>query len=408
MATIVVVGLREGALSAARRIGLNVFLVSDRPPSSRQRAQLAGHLVTSLELAEADFVAAARAQLTAQGLVGSKAPAAVLAATEKAVLPAAWLRQALRLEGNTPTSAGWCRDKFAMKRRVRSCGIRCADFARVNRRTTAGGLVARLGLPMVLKPVASSGSRGTTTARVFDDVRRALVPGSLAESYVHGLEMSVESFVSDGRVVFVNPTEYLLPLWANVVPATLSSELRGSVEALNRSVIEALAIRQGMTHLELFLTADGPVFSEIALRPPGGYLMDLMGKAYEFDAWEALLRLELREAVRWPTHARRHAGVWLLHPGGGTVSKVRGLRAARSTHGIEKVHCRVNPGDRLKHREGSGECAAHVLASGATRLDVVTSLQVARRSLVIELSEQAAEQATKPSRKRPARRRRAA
>lgn len=408
MATIVVVGLRDGALSAALRIGLNVFLISDRAPGSRQRAQLEGHLVTSLDLNEGAFVAAACAQLTAQGLVGPKAPAAVLAATEKAVLPAAWLRQALRIGGNTPTSAGWCRDKFAMKRRVRSCGIRCADFARVNHRTTAGGLMARLGLPMVLKPVASSGARGTTTARQFDDVRRALLPGSLAESYVHGLEMSVESFVSDGRIVFVNPTEYLLPLWANIVPATLSSELKNSVKALNRSVIEALAIRQGMTHLELFLTPDGPVFSEIALRPPGGYLMELIGRAYDFDAWEALLRLELQQAVQWPTHVRRHTGVWLLHPGGGTVAKVRGLRAARSTHGIEKVHCRVNPGDRLRHREGSGECAAHVVASGTTRQEVVTSLQVARRSLVIELSDHTSEQAAKRPPKRATRRHRAA
>ncbi len=408
MATIVVVGLRDGALSAARRLGLDVFLVSERTPSSRQRAQLAGHLVTPLELSESEFVAGVRAALCARGLVESKAPAAVLATTERSVLPAAWLRHALRLAGNTPTSAGWCRDKFAMKRRIRGCGVRCADFARVNHRTTAGSLVARLGLPMVLKPVASSGARGTTTAHQFEEVRRALQPGSLAESYVHGLEMSVESFVSDGRIVFTNPTEYLLPLWANVVPATLSAEQYAAVEALNRSVIHALAIRQGMTHLELFLTADGPVFSEIALRPPGGYLMDLIGRAYDFDAWEALLRLELRQTVQWPARVRRHAGVWLLHPGGGTVSKVRGLRAARATHGIEVVHCRVNPGDTLQRREGSGECVAHLVASGATRQEVVTSLQVARRSLVIELSEQATEQAAKASRKRGTRRRRAA
>lgn len=405
MATIVVVGSRDGALSAALRLGLEVFLVSDRMPSARRQARLAGLLMTPLESTEPELVAAVRAALAAHGLTGSRAPSAVLAATERAVLPAAWLRQALRLEGNSPTSANWCRDKFAMKRRVRGAGIRCADFARINQRTTAASLVARLGLPMVLKPLASSGSRGTTTARQFDEVRRALQPGNLAESYVHGLEMSVESFVNDGQVQFVNPTEYLLPLWANVVPASLGDELRETVESLNRSVIEALEVRHGMTHLELFLTADGPVFSEIALRPPGGYLMDLISRAYEFDAWEALVRLELRGQVEWPARAQRHAGVWLLHPGPGTVSRVRGLRAARATHGVDEVHCRIKPGSSLPPRSGSGECAARVVASGATRHEVVSSLQVARRSLVIELSEAARSSAAG---KRPARRRRAA
>ena len=38
--------------------------------------------------------------------------------------------------------------------------------------------------------------------------------------------------------------------------------------------------------MEVFLGEEGPVFGEIAARPPGGYLMDLIPRAYGFDPWE--------------------------------------------------------------------------------------------------------------------------
>lgn len=387
MATLVMVGARDAALEAALQQGHSVFVVGERKPLKRRRDQLAGCVQLDLDkVDEASFVQECLQAFKSQPQFAEVA--AVVAVTERAVLPAAWLRDALGLHGNSPRCALRCRDKFLMKRRVRSAGIRCADFSRIHNRTTAQSLIARLGLPMVIKPLDASGSRGSTIARAQGDVEDMVVPGLLAESFVHGLEMSVESFVVDGRIVFANPTEYLLPLWANLVPASLSSDTLTAVLELNRRVIEALGIRQGMTHLELFLTADGPVFSEIALRAPGGYLMDLLSLAYRSDPWQALLDIELGLSPRLPGKAIQHAGMWLLHPGEGIVRNVRGLRTSRAVPGVREVQCRVKPGDIVKPRSGSGESVAHILATGANRGDVVAALNVARRSVVLDVERQ--------------------
>jgi hypothetical protein len=129
--------------------------------------------------------------------------------------------------------------------------------------------------------------------------------------------------------------------------------------------------------MELFLTDGGPVFGEIAARPPGGYLMDLMGRAYGFDPWEKLIRLALGETPAFPARADRYAGVWVLHPGAGTVGKIRGLTKARAVPGVRKVVCTLGPGDVVKERLGSGDSKGRIVVEGATNEECAEALRQA-------------------------------
>ena len=385
MATLILVGGRDAALRAAQEAGHQVILVSDRKPLRRRREQLLGFVEVDLAAAEERPLNSFVRDVERLAGKAESDVIGVLAATERAVLPAAHLRAALDVPGNSSECAYLCRNKLAMKESIRSAGLPCADFAGITKRTTSISLVTRLGLPLVIKPADSSGSRGATLAKRQRDVERHLTPGMIAESFVHGLEMSVESFVSEGEVIFTNVTEYLLPLWANVVPANLPAATLAAISDLNKSVIATLGIRRGMTHLELFLTAEGPVFSEIAARPPGGYVMELLQMAYGFDPWQTVIDIELGRPVRLPQRARAYSGMWLLHPGPGIVRRVSGLRSCQSLPGITEVSCRVAPGDTLRQREGSGESAAYFLARGESRREVVAALEKARRTLAIEV-----------------------
>lgn len=385
MATLIVVGGRDAAIRAAQAAGHHVILASDRKPLRRRREQLAGFVELDLATDDPRAWSSQFRELERVVTGAGRTVDGVLAATERSVLPAAHLRKAFALAGNSPECALLCRNKLAMKECIRGANLPCADFAAITKRTTAASLIARLGLPMIIKPPDASGARGATFAKRQRDVERHLSPGTIAESFVHGLEMSVESFVSEGEVVFTNVTEYLLPLWSNLVPASLPRETLTAILGLNRAVIATLGLRRGMTHLELFVTAGGVVFSEIAARPPGGYLMELLQMSYGFDPWQTAIDVELGKPVQLPAQARKYSGMWLLHPGSGTVRRVSGLRSCHCLRGITEVNCRVAPGDTLRHRAGSGESAAYFLAEGDTRDEVVKTLEKARRTLTIEL-----------------------
>lgn len=390
MATIVIVGNRDAALEAAMQLGHEVLLVSDRKVSKKRRATL--RAVIEIDFSTANqrlFIRQCIAQVRAVDPSLIDRIRAVVATTERAVLPAAWLRTHLELAGNSTQCAYLCRNKLAMKRRLQTYGVGCTDFASITRQTTASGLIQRLGLPLVLKPVDSSGARGATIARQQCDVEAVLQPGMLAESFVHGIEMSVESFVRDGEIQFVNLTEYLVPLWSNIVPATVPEGMQTELLALNRKVITALGINRGMTHMEVFLTATAPIFSEIAIRPPGGCLMELIRHSYGFNAWHSFLRIELGEQVSFPERAVQSSGVVFLHPGPGRVKRLAGFSPNKQPAAVVEVSCDVSVGETLKQRKGSGESAAHVIATGKTRADIVVALTQARRGLTVELARRA-------------------
>ena len=375
MAPVVAVGLRRGAVETAARMGLPLAAVVDAAPGAKTAAQLAD--VVHVDFGAGDGQPSADRQWDGVAdRLAALAPAAVVALTERAVLPAAQIRAALGLPGLSPEAARRCADKRAMKRAARAAGLRCADVVEAEEGLGADALVERLGLPLVLKAAVGSGGRGTRVVRDRSEVPNQLPPGWLAESFVDGVEMSVETICADGRPLLVNPTRYLVPAWASLVPAPLGDQAE-AVVAHAEAARRALGVTSGITHLELFLTDDGPVFGELAARPPGGHLMRLMALAYGVDPWEVLFRVELGERPPLPDRARQSAAVQILHPGPGTVRTVEGLDRARALPGVQEVSVRVRPGDVLAPRAGTGQEAGHVVVTGATAAQAEARLAAA-------------------------------
>lgn len=376
------VGRRQGALAAAARLGADVYVLDDT------EARAGRGVVRSARVGLTDpaaYVAAARE------LLGGVVPDAVIALVERAVIPAAVLRRALGVRGAPPDRAQLWRDKLVMKARAREAGIACAELRTIGRDADARELVRALDLPIVLKPRSASGGRGTVIATNEREVREALREGWLAERFVHGVELSVESFVQSGVVVFENVTEYLRPGWANIVPATLPAHIERAVRHLSRRAIEALEVTDGLSHVEAFVMADDPnaeptiVFGELACRPPGGSLMELMQRAYGFDPWAAHLSVELGHPLELPTVAARTAGVWFLHPGAGRVTSVEGIDAARAVPGIARVECTVRPGDIVARREGVGQHTGRIVAETSSRDAAKTALETAHALVRIDV-----------------------
>jgi biotin carboxylase len=379
---LVLVGLRRDALRAARSFGLRILLVEERPVPASVRARVAG--VAALAFDAPDE--ALRDAL--DPFVGSDAPRAVVAAGERGVSTAARIRAAYGVPGITPETARRARDKVEMKRAVRVAGVPCTEWVAITPETTAADVVTTLGLPTVFKERWGSGSRGVTIARTWPEVltcleaMRADPPERwMAERHVTGEEMSIESFVSGGRILFTNPTEYFVVGYANIAPANLDPAEMAALLALNAGALAALGIRQGMTHLELYRTAAGPLFGEVTVRPPGGRIMRLIRRVYGFDPWQAVIAVELGQSFDFPAAARRHGGVWMLHPGPGRVERIEGFDEARAVKGVRKLVCRLAVGDVVEARESTGRDTGWLEVSGLTRDAVAERLCRARQYL---------------------------
>ncbi|MGB5260831.1 MAG: ATP-grasp domain-containing protein [Gammaproteobacteria bacterium] len=309
----------------------------------------------------------------------------VIAGTEAAVYPAAVARRILGARVSPVTTALRCRDKLAMKEYLSGFGIPMTDFMAESSAQSPAQAFARLGTPLVRKYRKSSGGRGLELMHREQDLVLRKDGRNILERYVSAPEASIESFIQNARIRFVNTTRYLEKGHVNFVPSAFDDTLLEAIQALNRRVIEALKINWGITHLEVYLTDNGLLFGEIALRPPGGYIMNAMQHAWAFNPWAAMVAMELGERFDFPDTATAYACVEIFHPGAGLVTVVRGGDLVRKHASTREFRLKVQPGDSIGKRESAGQDIGYLLHasdSPAARLALYRHFQ---KHFVIEV-----------------------
>jgi biotin carboxylase len=368
--SIILVGRRKGAIAAAKKMGLRPVTIDVKARNEQSPRAYGGTVSWAVEEARS-----------------IENPSAVTAVTTGSVIAAAAIRAHFDLPGISVEAALRCHDKLVMKKAFTAAGIPCAPWFETTHFTTVTELVDQLKLPLLFKVPISSGGRGVVLCRTVQEVARNLHPGLLAEGFVEGIEMSVETFRLAGETLFRNHTTYHMPGWSNIVPANLDSSLAKEIDRLSDRLHAALGISEEMTHMEIFLTKSGPVVGEIAARPPGGYLMTLLNSAYQIDSWEFLLRLSLGEKPIVPGKHHFFAGVSLIHPGEGTVSFVDGLEEVTKLPDVTRVTCHLQPGDVVSKRGGSGDSKGAIFVESETRRTCAEALSRASELLKIGMKE---------------------
>lgn len=290
-------------------------------------------------------------------------------------VPIAEARDALGVDGMRAETARNFRDKNRMKEVLRAAGLPVARQALVHDADDARRFVADVGYPVVLKPLAGLGAKNTQ--RATDDTSlasalNALLPSGAnpaqAEEFVRGEEHTFETVTIDGRTVWSSSTYYLpSPLqvmenaWMQyclLLPReTDQSHVRAFAD-VNARALAALGMRNGLSHMEWFLRADGsPVVSEVGARPPGANIMPMLAAAHETDPWAKWARLVVHRT--WDMPPRRYAAgcVFLRAMGGGpSVREVRGADELQDRLGPALCASRLpRPGQpRSQHYEGDG------------------------------------------------------
>lgn len=196
------------------------------------------------------------------------------------------------------------RDKALMKRRAQLGGIRVGIFEEAHDKGDVIRFLKRVNQtllkldgdpndPIHLKAFDKAGCLGHRVIRTPDEVDS--IPDEefpvLMESHLDGWEFAVEAWVHNGKIAFLNISEYVTLGYSVFVPATPDLEkyrdqIRGEIEKL----IKTFDIDFGFVHPEYFVTSDGTMyFGEVAYRPPGFKVFELLENAYGFNAYQGLI-----------------------------------------------------------------------------------------------------------------------
>jgi formate-dependent phosphoribosylglycinamide formyltransferase (GAR transformylase) len=263
---------------------------------------------------------------------------------------AAQLREMLDIDGMHTAQTELFRDKEKMKDALDAAGLRTP------RHTTATGAGAiriaagRIGLPLVIKPIAGAGSAHTHEVRDTAMLETAISDVGehrevSVEEYIEGEEYTFDTVCANGQILYENIAWYRpKPIigrnveWISMQTVNLRNIDRPELAAgreLGRCVIETLRFRTGFTHMEWFMTPSGEaVFGEIGGRPPGGRSVDLMNYSNDFDIYVGWAQAVTRGVFEQVAQRRYNAAAIFKRANGqGRICAIRGLDELRRRFG---------------------------------------------------------------------------
>lgn len=267
---------------------------------------------------------------------------------------AAELREMLGVGGMHTAQTELFRDKEKMKDALDAAGLRTPRHVTATGKKAIRAAARKIGLPLVIKPIAGAGSAHTHEVR--DD---AMLDAAVAdvgehrevsvEEYIEGEEYTFDTVCAGGRILYENVAWYRpKPIigrnveWISMQTINLRNLERPELAAgreLGRRVIETLKFDTGFTHMEWFLTPSGEaVFGEIGGRPPGGRSVDLMNYTHDFDIYvgwaEAVTRGEFTQTAH---HRYNAAAIFKRARGQGRIAAIHGLDGLRQRFGAHIV-----------------------------------------------------------------------
>ncbi|NFV81166.1 ATP-grasp domain-containing protein [Magnetospirillum aberrantis] len=335
--------LQLPGLGWARAAGLHVVL-TDRNPEAPGRA-LADEYVPLAGDDDDGLMALAGRLAAERGLAG------LYCGSDFGLPSVARVSAAHGVSSCTPEACVRALDKAAAVARWRETGIACPRGRVVESEGEMAAALAEVGLPAIVKPVGSSGSRGVvsveTPAQGVAAFRAALdyADSVLVEELLRGRHFDVNGLFLGGAFHpagmlerFFSPPPYHYPVWG-VQPPTLDDATREGVYGLLENAARSLGIDCGPVKADVMVTERGAVVLEVSPRFHGdvstSFVTPLAVGESPVAAW---FRHLAGETVTVECRERRTAGWMAIFPGRpGTFRGVEGLDAARSMAGIERI-----------------------------------------------------------------------
>ncbi|MFI1312428.1 acetyl-CoA carboxylase biotin carboxylase subunit family protein [Streptomyces albidoflavus] len=259
---------------------------------------------------------------------------------------AAQLAKELGLPGTAPEAAAACRDKARTRQLLAEHSVPSARSVLVHSAEEAGAAADAIGYPVVIKPRGLGGSAGVRRADHREQViaafheaadatliglEKSAVAGVLVEEYLRGPEISVECVVRGrGDVHIAAVTRKQLgpePAFleeGHLVdaddPLLDDKPLRNVVT----EAIKAVGITNGVLHVEVRLTGQGPRIIELNARLGGDLVPRLVHLATGVSLPQAQAALATGETPELTASVRQSAAVEFRYPPAtGTVETAR-------------------------------------------------------------------------------------
>ena len=227
---------------------------------------------------------------------------------------AAVVARAFGLPGADPRAVEAARNKVAMRAITDAAGVPTPPHRAVRTARELEAALRDIGLPVIVKPPADAAGIGVRLC--FDELEavshfeslasrdsnmrgQKLDGGVLVEKYLIGMDVGIDMIDTGPERVLLGLTdEYTTgaPLFienGETFPSVLPRAVQKECVAVAEAALDALGFHFGASHVEVKITADGPVLIEVNPRMGGGGIPEMIELATGVPAVRELLRLHV-------------------------------------------------------------------------------------------------------------------
>lgn len=295
--------------------------------------------------------------------------------TDVAVRTIGYVCQKMGLHGLSYEAACQVTDKALMKDAFYQKKVSTPRHIRASSMEKAQQAAKRLGYPLLVKAVDSSGSRGIVIvereSRLKEAFSRALQASRkdyvLVEEYIQAEEIGVDGFVKNGSLVFMAPHEkYLFRGEQVTVPAghsfpydTTKKQMR-EIQKQMQLAIEAVGLDECPVNADVLVDGNKVWILEIGGRTGATCIPELISLHYGFPFYQRIIQNALGESVQFPRLVHVPCqGRLLMSPIDGVITSIdeekldtlrqKGVQIVIDYPAGHKVQAMKNGTDRVGH-----------------------------------------------------------
>lgn len=293
------------AIETAKRLGYSTVLCDYLPDNPGQYYADKFYLVSTtdknaiLEVAQKEAI---------NGIVAY--------ASDPAAPTAAYVAEVMGLPGNPSNAVETLCNKDRFRTFLAKNGFNAPESCGYGNVDEAVADLARFHLPVIIKPVDSSGSKGVTVLRDWADIRKAL---TFAFSFSRSKRIIIEEFIEKKHPYLIGGDIFVLDgqvvLWGllnchrdekvnKLVPVGKSYPLLldetdiNAVKDTLQAMVTKLGIQCGAMNVELVVDASSRVWPiDVGPRNGGNMIPELLGYIFGVDVVEMTIQAAMGQAV---------------------------------------------------------------------------------------------------------------
>lgn len=309
----------------------------------------------------------------------------------------------LDLPGISEESASYVTNKYLMREQFNKFDVPCPKHFLVHTPEEIKQHLKNSNVPMVLKPINNSGSRGVNLLNpndsddlinkyIKDTFSNASDSNLIIEEYMVGPEYSVEGISINGEYQLITVTEKITtgpPYFVEMghsQPALLDDKQVAEIEKVLNEAYKSLLIENSVSHAELIITDDGPKIVEVGSRLGGDNITShLVPMSTGVNMTELVINQALGCDIKFNHSKNKASGIRYFNSHKGRISKIANVDEISEMSNIREVEISKNVGDDITDIVDSNSRIGYVIAEADNRDELEKVFNKVFDRLIIEI-----------------------